>query len=679
MSHRSRWTAGLATATLALSGLAQLGLAGPAAAVAAGPCSSNGVGTVLLDGTPAVGAPVTATVTGNEGRARYAWSGTGLGAPVHGPTFTARPDVVGAPMRLTVQVRGAGGRSFTASCDFDRVGWGHLARPAAPDLTGSPVLGGTLRASSATDLPAGARIHYELVRRRQPECVRDRRGARPAPRPGRQHHHGQGDGDGGRPSRLGVVGCHGDPRGRRAPCPAGCAVHRRDRGDGERPDRDPCLGRRRPRGRDVRIPLLADGEQFATGSAVTLAAGQVGHAITVQDRATATGYAASEWSASSSATTSVTPGDLDTPSDVTLSGTPVVGSTLTAVVTGGWTPGTQVAFTWKADGVAFATTPGSAVLTTAEAGRMISVEIAGSLAGYVSETVGSPAVGPVDGGSLPATAPSQVSVTGTPKVGRSVTARVTGAWPAGTAVVYVWRANGRPFAGNAATVVLSPSQRGTRITVTVTGSLAGYRPASVGSAPSATVAAGTLTAPRPTVSGKAKVGRTLRVSTGRWTPATRLSVRWYADGRLIKGATSRHLRLTRKLRAPPDHRRRHRSPDRLRHRDPDQQADRPDHLGARGRRHPLGLLAVLTLDGVQHVPHPDERGLRGGEADVVLGGGGERRGHHHVADVAAGELDRAGQPVEVDRVVGVERRHLTQVDVPEPPAGVRRPGRGSGR
>jgi len=115
----------------------------------------------------------------------------------------------------------------------------------------------------------------------------------------------------------------------------------------------------------------------------------------------------------------------------------------------------------------------------------------------------------------------------------------------------VWKADGRTFGGSTASVVLSARELGARITVTETGTLAGYRPATVTSAPSAGVTAGTLTAAKPTVHGKATVGRTLTARPGRWTPGTRLTYRWFADGKQVKGATAARLRLTKKL----DHRR----------------------------------------------------------------------------------------------------------------------------
>jgi hypothetical protein len=550
MLHRSRRVAGLVTATLALSGLAQLGLAAPASAADGGPCSYDGAGSVTFDGAPAVDAPVTAAIVGaGAGQASFTWSGTGFGKQVHGPTLTARPDVVGAPVHLTVQVRTTGGRTFAASCDFARVDWGHLARPAAPTVTGDPLIGETLHASSSASLPAGATYHYEWFLGDSPSAF-----ATGADLDlGRSHvgstltvkamvtAPGRRDSDWSTATVTAPVAedTLGQPG---APSIGGTAAMASTLVASPAADDD------FPGDTTYEYRWFAAGEQFATGTQVTLAALQVGHAITVRDRATATGFAASEWSAASAATAQVATGTLDAPSAVSISGTPTVGSTLTAVVTGGWTPGTQADFSWMADGVPFSSAPGAVTLTDAEAGHAITVQIAGSLAGYASRTIVSAATGLVGGVVLPdLAAPTKVTVSGTPKVGRSLAAAVTGSWTPGTAVAYVWKADGQTFGTSSPTVALTAREAGRRITVTLSGSLSGYRPVSVVSDPTAKVAAGALAAPRPTIHGKVKVGKTLTARPGRWTPGTRLTYRWFANGKQIAGATSARLRLTHKL------------------------------------------------------------------------------------------------------------------------------------
>lgn len=63
-------------------------------------------------------------------------------------------------------------------------------------------------------------------------------------------------------------------------------------------------------------------------------------------------------------------------------------------------------------------------------------------------------------------------------------------------------------------------------------------------------AVGTLTAAKPRITGRVRVGHVLKVVTGSWEPApVRLKVRWYANGTAIKGATGLRLTLTKGLRA----------------------------------------------------------------------------------------------------------------------------------
>src|SRR5690606_10235193 len=85
---------------------------------------------------------------------------------------------------------------------------------------------------------------------------------------------------------------------------------------------------------------------------------------------------------------------------------------------------------------------------------------------------------------------------------------------------------------------LTPSDRGSRISVRVTGSQSGFDPVSATAAPTARVAAGVLTAGIPTLSGTVKVGKKVTVSPGTWGPApVTLSYQWLRDGAEIRGAT----------------------------------------------------------------------------------------------------------------------------------------------
>jgi hypothetical protein len=60
--------------------------------------------------------------------------------------------------------------------------------------------------------------------------------------------------------------------------------------------------------------------------------------------------------------------------------------------------------------------------------------------------------------------------------------------------------------------------------------------------------AATLSGSKPTITGTAKVGKTLKAKPGMWTAGTVLSYRWYANGKAIKKATKATLKLVASIR-----------------------------------------------------------------------------------------------------------------------------------
>ncbi len=76
------------------------------------------------------------------------------------------------------------------------------------------------------------------------------------------------------------------------------------------------------------------------------------------------------------------------------------------------------------------------------------------------------------------------------------------------------------------------------MTVAVTGWLNGTATITTTSSPTVAVAPGTLSAKTPMISGKAKVGKTLKAKPGSWGPApVTLRYQWYANGKKIAKAT----------------------------------------------------------------------------------------------------------------------------------------------
>ncbi|MDM4762846.1 hypothetical protein QT381_07480 [Galbitalea sp. SE-J8] len=140
--------------------------------------------------------------------------------------------------------------------------------------------------------------------------------------------------------------------------------------------------------------------------------------------------------------------------------------------------------------------------------------------------------------------PSPVAVSGTPKVGSTLTAR-TGSW--GTATVtlaYQWLRGGKPIAGAVgASYRLKAADAGRSISVRVTGTAAGLPAASVVS-PAVTLLKALPRTPKPKIAGTAKVGKKLTVKTGSWGAKVTLSYRWYRNGVAIAKATRAGYTLT---------------------------------------------------------------------------------------------------------------------------------------
>ncbi|WP_432244929.1 hypothetical protein ACRB8A_14430 [Arthrobacter sp. G.S.26] len=132
------------------------------------------------------------------------------------------------------------------------------------------------------------------------------------------------------------------------------------------------------------------------------------------------------------------------------------------------------------------------------------------------------------------------SISGTPQVGRALTA-VPGTWsPTPDAMSYQWFRSGTAITGAVGkTYTPVGADYGKTITVKVTGNKAGYPAVSRTSAATAVVAKGTLAAPVPTITGTARVGSTLTAVPGTWGPApVTLAYQWKANGVSITGATA---------------------------------------------------------------------------------------------------------------------------------------------
>jgi len=175
---------------------------------------------------------------------------------------------------------------------------------------------------------------------------------------------------------------------------------------------------------------------------------------------------------------------------------------------------------------------------------------------------------------------SEPTVTGGNTVGSTLTAKVAEWGPAPVEMIYIWvRDDQDAIPGDYAslTYVLQPEDIGHSIRLFAIGFKTNYveqyrmsnatavtaaptppsdtppvtppatdKPAAVPTT-AAPVTIPLLTAGQPIISGTAKLGKTLKVKAGTWTPGATLSYQWFANGKAIKKATTAKLTLTKSV------------------------------------------------------------------------------------------------------------------------------------
>ena len=164
----------------------------------------------------------------------------------------------------------------------------------------------------------------------------------------------------------------------------------------------------------------------------------------------------------------------------TISGIARVGQILMAKP-GSWLDGTTLGYQWYADGQAVAgATQTSYTLPASMLNKAMSIKVTGSKAGYSTASSTSLNTGPVGVGEL--TAPT-IKISGDVIVGSTLKAE-TGAWtPKPSQFSYRWQRDGASISGaTAENYTVMPADAGKKITVEVTGNLAGYETKTVTSA-----------------------------------------------------------------------------------------------------------------------------------------------------------------------------------------------------
>ncbi len=232
----------------------------------------------------------------------------------------------------------------------------------------------------------------------------------------------------------------------------------------------------------------------------------------------------------------------------TITGQPTVGSTL-AMSPGTWVPVPTFTRQWLRGGEEISGATGTEyVLTPADLGASISVQVTGTKPGYITATRVSAVTSPVQAAPF-ASAPVP-TVSGTAAVGESLTC-LPGSWvPTPATLTCQWLRAGAPIGGaTSPTYVVGDSDIGFALSVRVTASLDGYVQTTRDSAETLPVPAlkeltGT---PTPSISGKARVGSLLTATSTTWQPApVNLAYEWFRSGTTapIPGATSATYRLT---------------------------------------------------------------------------------------------------------------------------------------
>ncbi|MBO1900568.1 IPT/TIG domain-containing protein [Leucobacter weissii] len=229
-----------------------------------------------------------------------------------------------------------------------------------------------------------------------------------------------------------------------------------------------------------------------------------------------------------------------------ISGTATVGHDLT-VDPGAWSiDDVELSYAWFADGVRIdGADSAELTLRPAQYAARITARVAAEREGYYSVAVLSDATEAVSAGAFEHTA--EPEITGTVRVGETLSASA-GEWSVdGTAASYQWLRNGAEIDGaTGRDYLLTPLDFEQRIGVRVTATVHGYADAQAESSDTAAVEAGHIAGvDAPSISGTARVGESLHATTGTWSvPGTAYQYQWLAGGEEIEGATAAAYALT---------------------------------------------------------------------------------------------------------------------------------------
>ena len=286
----------------------------------------------------------------------------------------------------------------------------------------------------------------------------------------------------------------------------------------------------------LHLQWLADGVPIAgaTGTTYDVTPADLRKVISLQVKVTQVGY--TDALASSENTQPVAPGTFLNTREPGVVGTAQVGVPLTADK-GAWTPKASVAYQWVVGGTEVPdATSKSFTPRPQDLGQPVTVEIMASRPGYLTALVTSQATVATLPGVFHATGAPEI--TGRPMVGHTLRAS-SGSWSLeGVTLSYQWYAGATPIQGaTEASYQPTADEAGRPIHVVVTASAAGYTSESATSTDTDRVLLGVADLAKPTITGKAVLGRTLTAHVATFSPASATPYyRWMRGHEPIPGA-----------------------------------------------------------------------------------------------------------------------------------------------
>ena len=227
-----------------------------------------------------------------------------------------------------------------------------------------------------------------------------------------------------------------------------------------------------------------------------------------------------------------------TPGTSSISGTGVFGTSLTGS-TGSWAAETSLSSEWYRDGSATGDTDSTYDIVASDVGKSITYRTTGTKTDYYPAVATSSGV-LVTAATLPSTGTPEISGTGA--VGTTLTGS-TGTWPEGVTFTTQWLRDGSSAGDTDSSYAIVGGDLGDEIVFRVVASKPGYTPVTANSV-GFTVVAGTISpTATPTISGTAKVNKTLTARTIGWMASLTYNYRWLRNDVPIVGATSSTYKL----------------------------------------------------------------------------------------------------------------------------------------